>query len=163
MVKLYTLLGNTDTESLPSSYSTSTTEYQIANKSTRGCGVYEIREPSPVSEHQPSDHHPTKQIQHLLNQATALCDDLDELIALHYCFYEAVESVYDLQREQASKTQKKGSKKSRDNPALSVFPLWLRERDITMLDAVHSLQESLRTTCKKSKGWAASMAPSKNF
>ena len=64
-------------------------------------------------------------------QATALCNELDELMTLHHFFYQATEHYFN-DRKPAFKR------------GLSLFPGMLRERDMSILNRVHQLQEQLR-------------------
>ena len=64
-------------------------------------------------------------------QATALCNELDELMTLHHFFYQATEHYF--------KDRKPSFKRG-----LSLLPSMLRERDVSILDRVHQLQEQLR-------------------
>ncbi|MBL4827252.1 MAG: hypothetical protein JKY66_06000 [Spongiibacteraceae bacterium] len=67
----------------------------------------------------------------LLKHTTALCDELNELMALHHFFYQATEHFF----PNEGLSFKRG---------LSLFPSWLRERDINALDAINQIQEGLR-------------------
>jgi hypothetical protein len=67
----------------------------------------------------------------LLQRATALCNELDELMTLHHFFYQAAEHFF----EDKTLSFRRG---------LSLFPAWLRERDVDVLEATHQLQEALR-------------------
>jgi hypothetical protein len=69
----------------------------------------------------------------LLKHATELCNELEELMALHNFFYQAAEHSLDNQ----SLSFKTG---------LSIFPRWLRERDLTVLENVHQLQQGLKSS-----------------
>lgn len=66
----------------------------------------------------------------LLMQATELCDEYEELAALHHFFYQAVEHFLSDQRL----SYKTG---------LSLFPTWLREREANALERLHRLQQGL--------------------
>lgn len=66
-----------------------------------------------------------------LKQFTQLCNDLDELVALHFLYYQAADHFFQNQ-ELAFKN------------GLSLFPSWLRERDIEVLETVNRLQAALR-------------------
>ena len=67
----------------------------------------------------------------LLQQTTALCNELDELMTLHHFFYQAAEHFF---RDQGLSFK----------TGLSLVPAWLRERDIKVLEKLHQLQEELR-------------------
>jgi hypothetical protein len=67
----------------------------------------------------------------LLQQVTALCNELDELMTLHHFFYQATEHFF----EDKTLSFRRG---------LSLFPSWLRERDIVVLETTHRLQQALR-------------------
>jgi hypothetical protein len=67
----------------------------------------------------------------LVKSATELCNELDELVALHHFFYQAVEQCY-------------GGAGLSFRRGLSLFPSWLRERDLDALEALHNLQGRLR-------------------
>ena len=67
----------------------------------------------------------------LLKQATELCDELDDLMAMHHFFYRAVEYYFN-------------DGKTPFRLGLSLFPSWLREQDIDVQERVHRLQEALR-------------------
>ena len=67
----------------------------------------------------------------LLKHATDLCNELDELMTLHHFFYRAAEHFFSDQ----GLSFKTG---------LSLFPAWLRERDIKALESLHQLQDELR-------------------
>ena len=69
----------------------------------------------------------------LLKHTTELCNELDELMTLHHFFYQAAEHFFSDQ----GLSFKTG---------LSLFPAWLRERDIHALNSLHQLQEGLRAT-----------------
>lgn len=56
---------------------------------------------------------------------------MDELIALHHSFYQAVEHFF-------------GDQGLSFKRGLSLFPSWLRERDMSALDNLYRLQEALR-------------------
>ena len=64
-------------------------------------------------------------------QATALCNELDELMALHHFYYQATEHYFN-------------DRKPSFKRGLSLFPSMLRERDVSILDRIHQLQEQLR-------------------
>jgi hypothetical protein len=68
----------------------------------------------------------------LLQQATALCNEMDELMVLHHLFYQAAEHFFSDQ----GLSFKQG---------LSLFPAWLRERDLSVLESIHMLQDHLRS------------------
>ena len=116
------------------------THYPVFEERLMCGGGYELREPVPASDNRNAPVDQKKQFKLLLDRATALCNDLDELIALHYCFYEAVENVFGCDRVSANKKTKDYNTKM----GLSLFPSWLRERDFTVSDSMHSLQQSLR-------------------
>jgi hypothetical protein len=67
----------------------------------------------------------------LVMQATKPCDELEDLMALHYFFYQAVEHFFNDQGQSFRRW-------------LSLFTSWLRERDLDALDAINELQEGLR-------------------
>jgi hypothetical protein len=67
----------------------------------------------------------------LLKHTTELCNELDELMTLHHFFYQAAEHFFSDQ----GLSFKAG---------LSLFPGWLRERDLNVLENIHQLQEGLR-------------------
>jgi len=69
----------------------------------------------------------------LLKLATALCNDMDELMVMHYYFYRAVEHYFPVN----------GLPVQRD---LSLFPRWLREKDLEIQEAMHRLQGILRNS-----------------
>ena len=64
-------------------------------------------------------------------QATALCNELDELMTLHHFFYQATEHYFN-------------DRKPSFKQGLSLLPSMLRERDLTIVDRVHQLQQQLR-------------------
>jgi hypothetical protein len=68
----------------------------------------------------------------LLAMATSLCNELDELTVLHHFFYQAAEDYF---------SDQGGSFRH----GLSLLPNWIRERDLSVLESVHKLQEQLRT------------------
>lgn len=107
------------------------------------CG--EVREPSPPKQER-NNTLSVEQIRLVLHQVTELCNELDELIALHYCFFEAVESVHGLRGDDIADARKQCDDACKAR--LSVFPSWLRERDITVLDNLHRLQQFVRSLCQ---------------
>ena len=62
---------------------------------------------------------------------TALCDGLKKLMALHHFFYQAAEHFFP-------------SEGLSFRRGLSLFPCWLRGRDINAFDAINQIQEGLR-------------------
>ena len=64
-------------------------------------------------------------------QSAALCNELEELMMLHYFFYQTVEQYFN-------------DRKPLYKQGLSLFPAMLRERDIDALDKLQQLQELLR-------------------
>ncbi|MBL4828258.1 MAG: hypothetical protein JKY66_11210 [Spongiibacteraceae bacterium] len=67
----------------------------------------------------------------LLKHTTTLCDEMNELMALHHFFYQAAEHFFP-------------SEGLSFRRGLSLFPCWLRERDLNALDAINQIQEGLR-------------------
>ena len=68
----------------------------------------------------------------IISQATALCNELDELTTLHHFFYQSAEHYFD-------------DHKLYFKRGLSLLPSMLRERDQSVLDNMHQLQELLRS------------------
>ena len=122
-------------------------EYPFAKYPVSGSESYELREPAPTERAGNYTVSQIDQLQVLLTQATTLCDEMDKLVALHCYFYEAVESVSDINQACVAKTSKvRGSKVQ-----LSLFPCWLRDCGFSVLDDMYTLQQSLRDICLKSK------------
>ncbi|MBL4827251.1 MAG: hypothetical protein JKY66_05995 [Spongiibacteraceae bacterium] len=67
----------------------------------------------------------------LLKHTTALCDELNDLMALHHFFYQASEHFFP-------------SEGLSFRRGLSLFPSWLRERDIGVLESINQIQETIR-------------------
>jgi hypothetical protein len=72
----------------------------------------------------------------LLKQATALCDDLDKLLAMQYHFYLAVEHCLSAR-----------SIPYRND--LSFYPRFLHEKGVDVSETLHTLQQELRDTVKR--------------
>jgi hypothetical protein len=67
----------------------------------------------------------------LLKQATALCEEMEELMTLHHFYYQAAEHLFGDGRETLAS-------------GLPIFSSWLRERDLGALEAINKLQEGMR-------------------
>lgn len=93
-------------------------------------------EVSKMTEEQPKLSKPEAlQQTELLKHTTHLCNEMDRLVALHQFFYQAVEHLFDEQ----GPSPKVG---------LSLFPTWLRQREIKVLESLHLLQKGLRKCSK---------------
>jgi hypothetical protein len=67
----------------------------------------------------------------LLDHTILLYNEMDNLMTLHHFFYQAAEHFF----EDQALSFKRG---------LSLFPSWLRERDLAAMESLYLLRETLR-------------------